>query len=198
MPLSIRALTLLCDGLLTSLHIKFDHPTASQLKMVVQHYFYALDMDAAVQRVSSGCHQCPALWKAPVFVADLRVTRQKLSAPRLQLMCSGGTASSLWLSGSVSHGLHCLVSLMTNVKRLSVSLCPLDGPFAVVRTDPAPGFAALAGDTGLAAHRLVVEVGNANNITKNPVAEKAIQEIQGEIMRLEPNCRAVTPLLLSA
>lgn len=64
--------------------------------------------------------------------------------------------------------------------------------FAVVRTDPAPGFAALAGDTGLAAHRLVVEVGNAKNVNKNLVAEKAIQEIQREILR-----RAVTPLLLS-
>ncbi|KAJ8400992.1 hypothetical protein AAFF_G00389490 [Aldrovandia affinis] len=78
--------------------------------------------------------------------------------------------------------------------RLCLGLCPLDGPFAVIRTDPAPGFAALAGDEVLAK---VVEVGNAKNINKNPVAEKAVQELQGEILRLEPNCRAVTPLLLS-
>lgn len=62
-----------------------------------------------------------------------------------------------------------------------------------VGTDPALGFAALAGDMGLTAHRLVVQVGNAKNVNKNPVVEKAIQEIQGEILRLEPNCRAVTP-----
>lgn len=68
--------------------------------------------------------------------------------------------------------------------------------FAVDRTNPAPGFAALVGDESLATHRLVVEVGNAKNINKNPVVEKAIQEIQGEILRLEPNCRAVTPLML--
>lgn len=77
-----------------------------------------------------------------------------------------------------------------------MGLCPFNGPFAVDRTDPAPGFAALAGDESLATHRLVVEVGNAKNINKNPVAEKAIQEIQWEILRLEPNCRAVNPLLL--
>lgn len=57
------------DGLLTSHHIKLDHPTTSQLKTVVQRYFYALDMDATVQCVSSGCHQCAALRRAPVFVA---------------------------------------------------------------------------------------------------------------------------------
>lgn len=77
-----------------------------------------------------------------------------------------------------------------------MGLCPFNGPFAVDRTDPAPGFAALAGDESLATHRLVVEVGNAKNINKNPVAEKAIRESQWEILRLEPNCRAVNPLLL--
>lgn len=82
------------------------------------------------------------------------------------------------------------------VTHLCMGLCPFDGRFAVDRTGPSPGFAALAGDESLATHRLVVEVGNAKNINKNPVAEKAIQEIQGEILRLEPNCRAVTPLML--
>lgn len=67
---------------------------------------------------------------------------------------------------------------------LCMGLCPFNGPFAVDRTDPAPGFAALAGDESLATHRFVVEVGNAKNINKNPVAEKAIQEIQWEILRL--------------
>lgn len=87
-------------------------------------------------------------------------------------------------------------TLRDAVTHLCMGLCPLDGPFAVDRTNPAPGFAALAGDESLATHRLVVEVGNAKNINKNPVVEKAIQEIQGEILRLEPNCRAVTPLML--
>ena len=55
------------NGLLTSIHIKLYHPITLQLKTVVQRYIYALDTDAAVQRVSSGC---TALRKAPVFVAD--------------------------------------------------------------------------------------------------------------------------------
>lgn len=78
-----------------------------------------------------------------------------------------------------------------------MGLCPLDGPSAVIRTDPAPGFTALAGDESLAKHRLSIEVSNAKNVNKNPVTEKAVQELQGEILRIEPNCRAVTPLLLS-
>ncbi len=194
------------DGLLTSLHIKLDHPATLQLKTVVQRYFYALDMDAAIQRVSWSCHQCAALRKTPVFVSDQstcdppEVVGAAFAADvfrrdRQLILVVRECVTSFTLS--------CLIddkrkeTLRDTLTRLCVGLCPLDGPFAVVRTDPAPAFAALAGDEGLAAHRLVVEVGNAKNINKNPVAEKAIQEIQGEILRLEPNCRAVTPLLLS-
>lgn len=78
-----------------------------------------------------------------------------------------------------------------------MGLCPLDGLSAVIRTDPAPGFTALAGDKSLAKHRLSIEVSNAKNVNTNPVTEKSVQELQGEILRIEPNCRAVTPLLLS-
>ncbi len=88
-------------------------------------------------------------------------------------------------------------TLQDGIVRLCFGLRPLDGPFAIVRTGPAPGFSALAKDTVLTQYRLAIEVGDAKNINKNPVAEKAIQELQGKILRLEPHCRVVTPLLLS-
>jgi hypothetical protein len=78
-----------------------------------------------------------------------------------------------------------------------VELRPLDGPHAVVRTDPAPGFAALPKDDLLHHHRISVEVGRAKNTNKNPEAERAIQELEAEILRRDPACRAVSPLMLS-
>ena len=39
------------DGLLSSLHLKLDHPTSHQLKVVSHRYFYALDMDCAAELV---------------------------------------------------------------------------------------------------------------------------------------------------
>lgn len=84
--------------------------------------------------------------------------------------------------------------------RLCLGMSHLDGLAAVIRTGHlacGPGFAVLAGDETLAKHRLTIKVGNAKNINKNPVAEKAIQELQGEILCIEPSCRAVTHLLLS-
>ena len=53
------------DGLLTSLHIKLDHPSNNQLKSVMNRYFFALDMDKTIETVTSSCHQCAALLKTP-------------------------------------------------------------------------------------------------------------------------------------
>ncbi|KAJ8414133.1 hypothetical protein AAFF_G00067310 [Aldrovandia affinis] len=175
------------DGLLTSLHIKLDHPTATQLKAVVQRYFYALDMDAAVQRVTNGCHRCASLKKAPVFMSDQstcdppEVVGSTFAADvfrrdRQFILVVRECVTSFTLSSLIEDERR--ETLRDALLRLCLGLCPLDGPFAVIRTDPAPGFAALAGDEVLAKHRLVVEVGNAKNINKNPVAEKAVQELQ--------------------
>lgn len=55
------------NGLLTALHIQLDHPTSHQLKLVAKHYLFTLDMDKAIDRVSSGCHiQCAALQTIPI------------------------------------------------------------------------------------------------------------------------------------
>lgn len=53
------------DGLLTSLHIKLDHPSCHQLKNVVSRYFYALDLEKAVELTTNTCHQCASLLKTP-------------------------------------------------------------------------------------------------------------------------------------
>ena len=55
----------LIEGLLTSLHIRLECPSAYQMKQVASRYFYALDMSAAIDTVSSNCHRCSALSKVP-------------------------------------------------------------------------------------------------------------------------------------
>ncbi|OWF35978.1 hypothetical protein KP79_PYT26060 [Mizuhopecten yessoensis] len=88
-------------------------------------------------------------------------------------------------------------SLRDGLLQLCVNLHPLDGPMAVIRTDPAPGFKSLVNDVTLAKYRLSVELGRAKTVNKNPVAEKAIQELETGILRQDPLCRAVTPIILS-
>ena len=58
------------DGLLTALHTQFSHPSCHQLKMVVQRYLYALNLDKAVSLVSDGCHSCAAIRSSPTARID--------------------------------------------------------------------------------------------------------------------------------
>jgi hypothetical protein len=63
---------------------------------------------------------------------------------------------------------------------------PLDGPIAVIRTDPAPGFKAFADDDTLKQHRISIEIGHAKNPNKNPVAERTVQEVVSELLHRYP------------
>ena len=88
-------------------------------------------------------------------------------------------------------------TLRDAIIRLSIQLRPLDGPPAIIRTDPAPGFKALVNDQLLQRHRIILEIGNPKNPNKNPVAERAVQEVETEILRIEPLGGAVTEVTLA-
>ena len=81
--------------------------------------------------------------------------------------------------------------------QLCIQMRPMDGPPAIIRTDPAPGFKALMNDKSLHQHRITLELGHAKNPNKNPVAERAIQELEFELLRQEPLGGAVSSLTLA-
>ena len=194
------------DGLLTALHIQLDHPSAHQLKAVFRRYLYALDLDKSVNQVTSGCHQCTslrALQHTPVpqttgdppgavgvsFAADIiKRERQLIFVLREEVTAFTKT---------------CIVeneradSLRDALVCLCLDFRPLDGPLAVIRTDPAPGFVALLNDQVLSKHRLSIELGDAKNSNKNPIAERAIREVREELLRQEPLGGPVTPVTLA-
>ncbi len=51
--------------LLTALHVKLNHPSRHQLELVVLRYFYALDLDKALDQCTQSCHLCVSLKKIP-------------------------------------------------------------------------------------------------------------------------------------
>ena len=64
-----------------------------------------------------------------------------------------------------------------------LELRPVDGSTTIVRVDPAPGFVALRNDPVLSQNHISIELGCAKNPNKNPVAERAIQELEEELLR---------------
>ena len=160
------------------------------MKSVVSRYFFALDLDQAVNRVTDGCHTCASLAKTPhfqlpqstgdppesvgtTFAVDIMKRERQL------VLLLRETVTSYTTAMVVSDETH--ATLRDGLIPLCIGLNPLDGPCAIIRTDPAPGFVVLANDDILRSHRLSLEVGRHKNINKNPVAEKAIQELENEI-----------------
>ena len=73
----------------------------------------------------------------------------------------------------------------------------MHGPPSIVRTDNAPGFQSLVNDAFLADNRIHIDLGRVKNKNRNPVAEKAIQELENEILRVVKAPGQVSPLVLS-
>lgn len=194
------------DGLLTALHIQLSHPSCHQLKMVAKRYLFALDLDKAVSRVSDGCHSCAAIQRSPTaridqstspppetvgqsFAADVIKRSRQLIFVLRETVTS--YTSSLFLENERHQ------TLRDAIIKLCVEMRPMDGPPAVIRTDPAPGFKALVNDSLLRKHRITIELGHAKNPNKNPVAERAVQELENELLRQEPLGSSVSPLTLA-
>lgn len=77
-----------------------------------------------------------------------------------------------------------------------MGLHPLNGPHAV-RVDPTPGFVSLKNTNALRHLGISVEVGSIKNINKNPVAEKAVLELEEELLYQEPGKGPIMELSLA-
>ena len=66
-----------------------------------------------------------------------------------------------------------------------------------VRVDPAPGFCALASDPILLSHGITLEIGRVKNPNKNPVTERAIEELGLELLNLSPEGGPVSDVTLA-
>ena len=56
-------------GLLTSLHIQLSHLPATNLRWLpINRYLFALDLDKAINHVTSGCHFCASICQSPTML----------------------------------------------------------------------------------------------------------------------------------
>ena len=62
-----------------------------------------------------------------------------------------------------------------------------------MRVDGAAGFQSLVGDKELSKHGISLELGRPKNRNKNPVAEKAVQELEHELKRIQPDGGPIRP-----
>ena len=194
------------EGFLSALHVKLNHSSRHQMKLVTQRYFFALDLDKALDRCSQSCHLCSSLKKVPSALVE-----QSTSDPPEGVGISFAADvikryRQLILvvrETSTSYTAACLLdderreSIYAGLLWLCLELRPLAGPPAVIRVDPAPGFSSLSNDATLCQYGFAVEVGRVKNPNKNPVAEKCVAELGDELLRVCPEGGPISPLSLA-
>ena len=196
----------IADGLLTALHVQLNHPSAHQLKQVFCRAYFCLDLDSKVRDIVNGCHTCAALKKIPSLYHE-----QSTSPPSESV---GGKFSVdvirrysqfiLMIREDISSFTEAVIikdekadtlreATMLLVSRMRSPFSPK----AVLRTDPSTSFRALLNDDHLSKMNLQIEIGEAKNVNKNPIAEKGVQELETEILKLKPSGGQITAFELA-
>ena len=203
---AIVVLRSVLDGLLTALHIKLNHPSRHQFQMVLQRQFFALDMNDAISRVTSACHTYVSLRSFPSSlvhqssedppeVVGISFAADVIKRHRQLILVLRECATSFTASCLVPDEKH--DTLRDALTQLIVGVHPLDGPRAVIRVDPSPGFQSMANNDSLNHLNVTIEVGRVKNKNKNPVAEKAVRELEEELIKQEPSGRPVSAVGLA-
>ena len=127
-------------GLLTAQHAQLHHPSSRQLKSIVHRYFFALDIDKSIDtstiQLQSSSEPKDALGFS--FAADV------INRNRQLILVLWETATSLTTTCLIEEQRH--NTLRDPLISLCIGLRPVDGPMAVIGTDPAPGFKSLVND----------------------------------------------------
>ena len=163
-------------------------------------------MNDAISHVTSACHTCASLLTFPnslvsqssddppevvgvSFAADV-IKRNRQLILVLRECTTSFTASCL-----IRDERH--DTLRDALTQLIIGLHPLDGPRAIIRVDPAPGFTSMSNNDSLNHLNVTIEVVRIKNKNKNPVAEKAVRELEEELIRQEPGGRPVSEVGLA-
>ena len=169
----------------------------------MKRHFHALDLTKTIERTYNSYHTCLSLQKFP----DSLVKQTSEDPPEsigvsfaADILKRDRQLILLLRKTVTSYTAACIVSYekQTTLKEASACLAtelhPLDGPPAVIRVDSAPGSMALRNDETLKSLRLSLEIGRVKNPNKNPVVEKAILELEEELLKQEPTGGPVSQL----
>ena len=162
-------------------------------------------MEAYLQTVTDQCHQCVALRNVP---AEVPTHTTSDPPPALGVLVSldvlqwTGQCILVLRENVSAYTKACLVpneqgpTLRDAIICLTKEFVPLEDPPVVASIDGDSGLTSLTTDELLRFHLIFLEIGHIKHKNKNPVAEKAVQELEHELIRLDPLGGTITGLTL--
>ena len=190
---------------LIALHIRFAHPSAYQLKRITSRFFFALNLEKAVEDVSDTCYQCSAMKSVtkqlmpqssydPVDNVGCSFVLDVMRRYRQFIVMLRESVTSYTLALMIESEKHeilreAILMLCAEVRTLNSLIS--------IRVDSAPGLVALENDPMLLKNGITLDIGHVKNKNKNPIAERAIEELGLEIVRLNPDGGPISKLSLT-
>jgi hypothetical protein len=180
-------------GLLCALHLRLSHPSRHQLSKLFHRYYFALASEKAIDDVSSQCAHCAALATMPKEVQEFSTsTPPKKPGERFaaDVLCR---ARQKILVVRECFSQFTVARLIPNEQKETLREFLLETTAELkchagctVRVDSSTSFVSLVKDVFLSKQNIQLEEGRVKNRNKNPIAEKAIQELEMEIKRCHP------------
>ena len=187
-------------GIITALHIKFDHPHPSKLELrkVCDRYWFATQLNQIIQQVWDNCHQCQALepvpreifeqstaesgslgstWSADVMRGDLQflfIAREKLSSYTVTKIIENEKHETM------------REALITTTAEI------ISDKGLTVQVDNASSLSKLVGDAELGRHKIVLDLARKKNKDSNLVGEKAVKEFRQQKLKFKPEGGAIS------
>lgn len=186
-------------GLLTALHIRLSHPSKSQLSKVFHRHFFGLDAEKQIEIITNDCTHCVSLKTIPQNLPEFttsypppspgfRFAADVLCRSRQKILITRDTFSSFTKACIIDkEDKDCLrTAIIETTSDLRVS------ESSSIRVDGGPAFQSLVNDRTLNKLGIVVDVGRLKNKNKNPVAEKAVREVEMELRIRHPDGESIS------
>ena len=185
-------------GLISALHLLFNHASKTQLKKIFDRYYYATGSLKCIDKVIDDCNLCNALKKVPreLFAQSTSVSDfpgKTLSADVMRRFGQKILVVRDTLTSFTSATFTKDETVQELRAALLITCLPMQFQSSVIRVDCAPALRSLQNDSELKRLGIEIDLGNEKNPNKNPVADKAIQELELEILKLNK-----TPSSISA
>ena len=183
-------------AILTSVHIKANHPTAHQLKLLFNRNFACLDIDSNISDVIDNCHKCATVKRLPKHItpfstsdASTRIGQvfsiDVLRRAKQLILVSRETVTSYTCATFIKS--EKAIDIVDGLISLVTPLHSHGGPESIVRSDSAPAFKSLFTTQPLVDKGIRFELDRTKKPNKSPIIDKAIRELEDEIVRIVPS-----------
>ena len=186
------------QGLITILHLKLNHPGITAAEKMLERHFYAPAWRKYLKKTHEECYRCKTLKNlSPLLAMESTSESSGFGSKWAADVIERGGQKLFVITEDLSLFTQIRIIHQQNVETFRETILSTILPYisesgAVVRTDNAAAFVSLNKEgedknSLLFQYNISIQPGRAQNVNKNPVAERMNRTVSDEILRAFPD-----------